>query len=245
MAGRTLARDSRKPFVALTGFWRVGAYPARPAAPVDRVMIKSHGCMGRRLRLASTRSGWWAASLAIRRAGINTSQTGTAGRRVERSSSGWHRSWSWCQSHSDVLGPPPAPLSAPPSHPAITYAARPKASPSSDRSADTHDRVRHDKISKAGTLTLRVAGHLRHIGVSRPTSSSWPRTCTSESSTPPPENSCASSPSTPAAITNPPATHQDPGNDRRTCESQVRLSPMSGDIALVAGAGFEPATSGL
>lgn len=36
-----------------------------------------------------------------------------------------------------------------------------------DRSADTHDRVRHDKIDKAGSVTLRVAGQLRHIGVGR------------------------------------------------------------------------------
>jgi hypothetical protein len=33
--------------------------------------------------------------------------------------------------------------------------------------ADTHDRVRHDKIDKAGSVTLRVAGRLRHIGVGR------------------------------------------------------------------------------
>ena len=36
-----------------------------------------------------------------------------------------------------------------------------------ERSADTHDRVRHDKIDKAGIVTLRVAGQLRHIGVGR------------------------------------------------------------------------------
>ena len=43
----------------------------------------------------------------------------------------------------------------------------PKATPSGDRSTDTHDRVRHDKIDKAGSVTLRVAGQLRHIGVGR------------------------------------------------------------------------------
>ncbi|HEX3897957.1 MAG TPA: transposase, partial [Mycobacteriales bacterium] len=32
---------------------------------------------------------------------------------------------------------------------------------------DTHDRVRHDRIDKAGSVTLRVAGQLRHIGVGR------------------------------------------------------------------------------
>ena len=51
--------------------------------------------------------------------------------------------------------------------PATVYHARPKATPNADRSHDTHDRVRHDTISKAGTVTLRVAGRLRHIGIGR------------------------------------------------------------------------------
>jgi transposase InsO family protein len=51
--------------------------------------------------------------------------------------------------------------------PATVYTALPKATPSSDRSRDTHDRTRHDKIDKAGSVTLRVAGRLRHIGVGR------------------------------------------------------------------------------
>ncbi|MGH4008246.1 MAG: IS481 family transposase [Pseudonocardiaceae bacterium] len=51
--------------------------------------------------------------------------------------------------------------------PATAYTARPKASPSTDRTTDTHDRVRTDKIDKTGTVTLRVAGRLRHIGVGR------------------------------------------------------------------------------
>jgi hypothetical protein len=51
--------------------------------------------------------------------------------------------------------------------PATIYATRPKATPSTDRTADSHDRVRHDKIDKAGSVTLRVAGRLRHIGVGR------------------------------------------------------------------------------
>ena len=51
--------------------------------------------------------------------------------------------------------------------PATTYTARPKATPGTDRNSDTHNRVRHDKISKAGTVTLRVAGRLRHIGLGR------------------------------------------------------------------------------
>jgi transposase InsO family protein len=51
--------------------------------------------------------------------------------------------------------------------PATIYTSLPKAAPSSDRSSDTHDRVRHDKIDKAGSVTLRVAGRLRHIGIGR------------------------------------------------------------------------------
>jgi transposase InsO family protein len=51
--------------------------------------------------------------------------------------------------------------------PATVYTSLPKATPSSDRSRDTHDRTRHDKIDKAGSVTLRVAGRLRHIGVGR------------------------------------------------------------------------------
>ncbi len=51
--------------------------------------------------------------------------------------------------------------------PATIYTSLPKATPSKDRSADTHNRVRHDKIDKAGSVTLRVAGQLRHIGAGR------------------------------------------------------------------------------
>jgi hypothetical protein len=52
--------------------------------------------------------------------------------------------------------------------PALSYAARPKATPARGlRGTDTHDRVRRDRISKAGTVTLRVAGRLRHLGVGR------------------------------------------------------------------------------
>jgi transposase InsO family protein len=51
--------------------------------------------------------------------------------------------------------------------PATAYHTRPKAVPRTDRTGDTHDRVRHDTISKAGSVTLRVAGRLRHIGIGR------------------------------------------------------------------------------
>jgi transposase InsO family protein len=51
--------------------------------------------------------------------------------------------------------------------PATIYTTVPKATPNSDRTNDTHDRTRHDKIDKAGSVTLRIAGRLRHIGVGR------------------------------------------------------------------------------
>jgi transposase InsO family protein len=50
--------------------------------------------------------------------------------------------------------------------PATAYAARPKATPS-DRTADTHDRVRRDRIDTNGVVTLRHGGRLHHIGIGR------------------------------------------------------------------------------
>jgi transposase InsO family protein len=51
--------------------------------------------------------------------------------------------------------------------PGTLYDTRPKAVPGPSRDADTHDRIRHDRVDKSGTVTLRVAGQLRHIGVGR------------------------------------------------------------------------------
>jgi hypothetical protein len=50
--------------------------------------------------------------------------------------------------------------------PADAYDARPKAVPG-DRSADTHDRVRTDRIDATGLVTLRHNGKLHHIGIGR------------------------------------------------------------------------------
>jgi transposase InsO family protein len=50
--------------------------------------------------------------------------------------------------------------------PAVAYTARPKASPT-DRSTDTHWRVRHDRVADGGSVTLRHHGHLHHIGLGR------------------------------------------------------------------------------
>ena len=51
--------------------------------------------------------------------------------------------------------------------PATLYDTMPKALPGPSRDAETHDRIRHDRIDKSGTVTLRAAGHLRHIGIGR------------------------------------------------------------------------------
>ena len=50
--------------------------------------------------------------------------------------------------------------------PAALYDTLPKALPGPTRD-DTHDRIRHDRVDKSGTVTLRVAGQLRHIGIGR------------------------------------------------------------------------------
>jgi transposase InsO family protein len=51
--------------------------------------------------------------------------------------------------------------------PATAYAARPKATPTASRDADTHDRVRRDRVDATGVVTLRHAGRLHHIGIGR------------------------------------------------------------------------------
>ena len=50
--------------------------------------------------------------------------------------------------------------------PTALYDTLPKALPGSTRD-DTHDRIRHDRVDKSGTITLRVASQLRHIGIGR------------------------------------------------------------------------------
>ncbi len=51
--------------------------------------------------------------------------------------------------------------------PATPYNQMPKALPGPSRDADTHDRIRHDRVDKSGTVTLRVHGQLRHLGIGR------------------------------------------------------------------------------
>lgn len=52
-------------------------------------------------------------------------------------------------------------------NPAALYDTMPKALPGATRDPDTHDRIRHDRVDKSGSVTLRVHGQLRHIGVGR------------------------------------------------------------------------------
>jgi transposase InsO family protein len=50
--------------------------------------------------------------------------------------------------------------------PATAYHARPKAT-AGDRSTDTHERLRHDRIDTTGKITLRYQGRLYSIGIGR------------------------------------------------------------------------------
>ena len=52
--------------------------------------------------------------------------------------------------------------------PASVYTNRPKATPEQGgRETDTHDRVRRDRVDKAGKITLRYQGRLYSIGIGR------------------------------------------------------------------------------
>ena len=51
--------------------------------------------------------------------------------------------------------------------PAAIYHSLPKATPATSRDTDSHDRIRRDRVDDAGSVTLRHAGRLHHIGVGR------------------------------------------------------------------------------
>jgi len=51
--------------------------------------------------------------------------------------------------------------------PAARYTTLPKAVPGESRDPDTHDRIRHDRVDKAGSVTIRHNGRLHHIGIGR------------------------------------------------------------------------------
>nr|WP_255670325.1 IS481 family transposase [Aeromicrobium wangtongii] len=51
--------------------------------------------------------------------------------------------------------------------PAVLFTTMPKALPGTSRDADTHERVRHDRVDESGKVTLRVNGRMHHIGLGR------------------------------------------------------------------------------
>lgn len=61
---------------------------------------------------------------------------------------------------------PPSASNLEPTHPAAAYLSRPKATASQ---TGLHDlaRVRHNTIDTGGRISLRHAGHMHHIGLSR------------------------------------------------------------------------------
>jgi hypothetical protein len=59
-----------------------------------------------------------------------------------------------------------APVPAPPGHPGHRLHQPTQGGPG-DRTDDTHDRVRHDRVDKAGKITLRYQGRLYSIGIGR------------------------------------------------------------------------------
>ncbi len=78
--------------------------------------------------------------------------------------------------------------------PAARYGTLPKAMPGESRDPDTHDRIRHDRVDKAGSVTLRSAGCTTSESAEptrEPASSSSSRTSKSGSSTRSPASSCA------------------------------------------------------
>lgn len=51
--------------------------------------------------------------------------------------------------------------------PATLYDSMPKALPGATRDPETHERIRHDRVDKAGSVTLRYDSRLHHIGLGR------------------------------------------------------------------------------
>jgi hypothetical protein len=52
-------------------------------------------------------------------------------------------------------------------HRATLYDTMPKALPGPATDPETHERIRHDRIDEAGSVTLRHNSRLHHIGVGR------------------------------------------------------------------------------
>ncbi|MGY1682307.1 integrase core domain-containing protein [Geodermatophilus sp. SYSU D01176] len=119
--------------------------------------------------------------------------------------------------------------------PATAYAARPKATPGTDRDRDTHDRVRvrTDKTDRPDASPCAWPAGCTTSASAEPTPEAtscwWSRTSTSASSTPPPANSSASSPSTPPATTGPPASHPDPSRKSSRPDPRI-VGPGYADV---------------
>jgi hypothetical protein len=77
------------------------------------------------------------------------------------------------------------------------------ACPHTDRTSDTHDRVRTDIIGHNGVITLRVHGRLHHIGIGRTRALLLIQDLHVRVIAAEPANSCTNSPSTPTPTTNP------------------------------------------
>ena len=109
--------------------------------------------------------------------------------------------------------------------------------PARPRDPDTHDRIRHDRIDKAGIRhPARTTADCTTSASAEPTpepaSSCSSRTSTSASSTPPPANSSANSILDPNRDYQPTGAPKGPTRRPRNeqqpnLHSQVRLSPMS------------------
>jgi transposase InsO family protein len=98
--------------------------------------------------------------------------------------------------------------------PATAYTTRPKATPGADRSGDTHDRVRFDRIDNVGpspcASTAACTTSALDEPTPEPTSSCSSTTSTCASSTPPPASCSANWSSIPLATTSPPEHPTDP-----------------------------------
>ena len=67
-----------------------------------------------------------------------------------------------------VQPPATAPIAAPPGHPGDRSTTRcPRRCPARATDPETHERIRHDRVDKAGSVTLRHNSRLHHIGIGR------------------------------------------------------------------------------
>jgi hypothetical protein len=115
----------------------------------------------------------------------------------------------------------------------LTVPYVPKPDPNQHSNGQTHERLRRDRIDKAGKITLRHGGQLYSIGVGRTHTGTHvlvlSKTSTSASSTPPPANYSANSSSTPPGATSPPNGHPDRPEKTKPVNPQpwVHGFPMS------------------